>query len=119
MRSKWLPIAVLAGVMSVQPAFAELAKVETKEAFVQLVSGKTLSRPLIKLQVDAAGTITGRGVRWDVTGQWAWKDGYFCRDMNWGGTEIGYNCQEVRAKGDTIRFTSDQGTGDYADFRLR
>ena len=48
--------------------------------FVELVSGKTLTRPLIKLEVRPDGKITGKGARWAVTGSWTWRDGYFCRD---------------------------------------
>ena len=83
------------------------------------MSGKTLTRPLVRLNVADNGTIEGMGARWEITGNWSWKDGFFCRDLNWGGDDIGYNCQEVRTNGKRIRFTSDKGSGDYADFRLR
>lgn len=100
------------------PAAADLVKVETQNQFVSLVSGKTLKRPLISLTVTPDGRIEGRGLRWDVEGNWTWRDGYFCRDLFWGGDALGYNCQEVLVNGDTIRFTSDRGNGDSADFRL-
>ena len=105
--------------MSAAPAMAEFAKVTDRNQFLEIVTGKTLSRPFVKLRVAPDGSISGRGARWDVTGDWNWRDGYFCRDLYWGGDELGYNCQEVRAKGNRIRFTSDQGRGDSADFRLR
>lgn len=116
-----LSIFAAAAALSVaaNPSYADLAKIDSKEDFVQIVNGKTLTRPLVKLQVNPTGTISGRGMRWDVSGEWSWQNGYFCRDLDWGGYEIGYNCQEVRATGDTIRFTSDRGAGDFADFRLR
>ncbi len=100
-------------------AGAEFAKIDNKAAFTQVVSGKTLTRPLVKLQVSPQGAISGKGMRWDVTGQWTWQNGYFCRDLYWGGSDLGHNCQEVRINGDSIRFTSDRGRGQYADFRLR
>lgn len=102
-----------------QSAAAELKRIESKSEFMQIVQGKTLSRPLVRLTVDQNGDITGRGVTWDVTGSWSWQDGFFCRDLNWGGDDLGYDCQEVRANGSEVRFTSDQGAGDTADFRLR
>jgi hypothetical protein len=37
----------------------------------------------------------------------------------WGGDDLGYNCQEVKTNGSQLRITSDKGTGDSADFRLR
>ena len=102
-----------------QMAAAELKRVESRSEFVSLVQGKTLSRPLVRLSVGPDGTIAGRGASWDVTGSWSWENGFFCRDLNWGGDELGYNCQEVRANGSQVRFTSDRGAGDSADFRLR
>ena len=102
-----------------QVAMAELKRIDDRSEFVKLVQGKTLSRPLVRLQVSPDGSISGRGVRWDVTGSWSWRDGFFCRDLNWGGDDLGYNCQEVRASSDEMRFTSDKGAGDSADFRLR
>jgi len=102
------------------PAWAELRKVQTQSEFVQIVNGKTLTRPLIKLTVTPDGRIAGRGSRWDVEGTWSWNNGYFCRDLYWGGDALGYNCQEVQATPDgRIKFTSDRGAGDSAMFRLR
>lgn len=100
-------------------AHADLAKVQSQQDFVQLIKNKTLSRPLIKLNVSPDGQISGKGARWDVTGSWTWRDGYFCRDLYWGGDALGYNCQEVRATNKRIRFTSDKGQGDSAEFRLK
>jgi hypothetical protein len=100
------------------PASAEYAKVTEKSEFLRLISGKTLTRPLVKLQVTPDGRIEGRGARWDVTGGWSWQNGYFCRDLFWGGDALGYNCQEVRAENGRLRFTSDKGEGRTAVFRL-
>jgi hypothetical protein len=107
-------VSVLAG-----PALADFAKISDEYQFVEVVDGKTLTRPLIKLEVDPSGGISGMGARWEVTGNWSWRDGYFCRDLNWGGSDLGYNCQEVQVRNDRIRFTSDRGNGDSATFRLR
>jgi hypothetical protein len=101
-----------------QTAMAEQKIVTTYQEFLALVRGKTLTRPLIRLQVSEDGQITGRGATWDVEGTWRWQNGYFCRDLYWGGDALGYNCQEVRARGNRIRFTSDKGTGQSAEFRL-
>ncbi len=100
-------------------AQADLAKVSDANEFKSLVSGKTLTRPLVKLRVAPEGRISGKGAAWDVTGSWQWRDGYFCRDLNWGGSELGYNCQEVAAGNGRIRFTSDRGRGESADFNLK
>ncbi|KIC50205.1 hypothetical protein [Tateyamaria sp. ANG-S1] len=109
-----------AAALSAGPALAELVKVDDQSRFVQLVNGKTLTRPFVRLNVTPDGKIAGRGARWDVEGTWSWQNGYFCRDLFWGGDPLGYNCQEVEATGDgRIKFTSDRGAGDSAMFRLR
>tara|TARA_R110002124_G_scaffold154488_1_gene321517 strand:+ start:14 stop:370 length:357 start_codon:yes stop_codon:yes gene_type:complete len=113
-------IAISAALMALAtPAFAELKQVATRNEFVALVGGKTLTRPLVKIQVLPDGTITGSGAAWAVTGSWQWKGGYLCRTLEWGGDDLGYNCQAVKTDGRNVRITSDKGTGQSADFRLR
>ncbi|MEL6517621.1 MAG: dihydrodipicolinate reductase [Pseudomonadota bacterium] len=93
--------------------------VTDRDQFVQIVSQGTLSRFGIKLNVKPDGAIDGRAFGRDVSGAWDWRDGYFCRDLFWGTREVGANCQEVMISGNTLRFTSDQGQGRFADLRLR
>jgi hypothetical protein len=100
-------------------AHAEFQKVETQADFVSAVNGKTLKRPLVELSVEPTGAISGKGAVWDVSGNWTWNDGFFCRSIVWGGDDLGYNCQEVMLNGRKIRFTSDKGTGQSADFTIR
>lgn len=105
-------------ICAVTPALAEFQKVDSEAEFRRLVAGKTLTRPMVRLQVSPQGAISGRGMTWDVTGRWTWQNGYFCRDLAWGGDDLGYNCQEVKVNGRKVRFTSDRGTGDSADFTM-
>jgi hypothetical protein len=65
------------------------------------------------------GEIAGTAVGWELSGTWDWKDGLFCREMDWSGMPIDYNCQLVETNGEELRFTSDAGKGNSADFRLR
>ncbi|MHA6263020.1 dihydrodipicolinate reductase [Arenibacterium sp. CAU 1754] len=111
--------AAFACALIAAPASAEFAQVTDEAQFKSIISGKTLTRPLIRLEVSPSGVIRGRGARWDVSGTWSWRDGFFCRELNWGGDDLGYNCQEVRVNQGRIRFTSDKGQGDSAEFRLR
>ena len=110
-------IAILAGMSA--PVFADFVVITDKSEFVSLVEGKNLQRIFIKLNISLDGQISGRAVTRTVTGDWQWKEGYFCRSLFWGQRDLGYNCQEVSLAGKKIRFTSDEGTGDYADFTLR
>lgn len=100
-------------------ANTQATRVETRSDFVQLVEGRLLTYPGIRLNVTPAGEIIGRAWGRTVTGEWRWEAGYFCRDLAWGNRELGANCQEVTLRGETIRFQSDRGTGDFADLKLR
>lgn len=115
---RWILVAISTVVLGASAAQAELRKLNTYEEFIAYVQGKTLKRPLVELRVTKDGRIAGRGMRWDVEGNWRWENGYFCRDLYWDGDPLGYNCQEVRASGKRIRFTSDRGRGRSAEFRL-
>ena len=112
--------AALAALLALSsPVWADLAKIDDKAIFMQLVEGKTLTRPLVKLRVLPTGKIAGTGAAWKVSGDWQWKDGYFCRTLIWGEENYGYNCQAVYINGQNLRFVSDQGAGDTADFKIR
>jgi hypothetical protein len=96
-------------------------RISDRETFVNAVDGKDLRIALygLTLNLSADGSITGRAVGWGISGSWVWENGYFCRDMDWSGTAIAYNCQLVEVEGDRIRFTVDQGAGDDAVLRIR
>ncbi len=103
-----------------QSAFA-FERIDDRGSFMQAVGGKDLRIALygLTLNVKEDGSIAGRAAGWDVTGSWSWQGGYFCREMDWSGYPIDYNCQLVEVDGDRIRFTVDQGAGDDAVFRIR
>ncbi|MCY4180626.1 MAG: dihydrodipicolinate reductase [Litoreibacter sp.] len=94
-------------------------KIDTKDKFLSLVEGKTLRLTGIKVQVTPSGEITGRAFGRGVKGAWNWQNGYFCRSLYWGNRDLGQNCQEVRAEGSKVRFTSDRGEGQYAVLNIR
>ncbi len=118
---RFLPaIALCLGAL---PAMAQdFVPVQDVARFVALVEGRELRLPLygIKLRLSPDGVINGSALGWGITGSWKWDQGYFCREMDWSGTDIPYNCQLVEVRGtDEIRFTVDRGTGDSAKFKLR
>lgn len=98
---------------------AAFERITSPDEFNQIVVGRELTRLGISLQVGAQGIVTGDGLGWPVTGEWRWQDGYFCRTLDWGGSDLGYNCQTVLRNGNRVRFIADQGQGRSADFRLR
>jgi len=115
--------AALVALGLATPASAqEFTPVKDRSAFIDLVDGRELRIGLygLSLSVLPDGRISGSAVGRSVTGNWSWQDGYFCRDMDWGERDIGYNCQLVEARGTSqMRFTVDRGAGQSATFTLR
>ncbi|MFN6008153.1 MAG: dihydrodipicolinate reductase [Paracoccaceae bacterium] len=110
-----MTIAVPAAAESFEP-------VKEKTRFLDLIKDRELRIGLYNLSLNVLpdGSIDGSAMGWKITGSWSWKDGYFCREMDWSGMEIGFNCQLVEAEGaERMRFTVDQGKGDSATFKLR
>ncbi len=96
--------------------------VREKDRFLDLVKDRVLRIGLYNLSINVLpdGSIQGSALGWQITGSWSWQDGYFCREMDWSGTPIAYNCQLVEAQGaERMRFTVDRGAGNSATFRLR
>jgi hypothetical protein len=103
------------------PSLADFQKIADKEAFLDALAGRALNIGLFNLQINVMhdGALQGSAVGWGITGNWNWKDGLFCREMDWSGYPIDYDCQLVETDGSKMRFTSDQGNGSSADFNLR
>jgi hypothetical protein len=104
------------------PVLADFKPISEKSAFLSVVEGRELRLGLfqIALKITPEGGIAGSALGWDLTGTWSWKDGFFCREIDWSGELIPYNCQLVEVSDNAkIRFTVDQGAGDEATFNLR
>ena len=93
--------------------------ITNRSDFENLVIEKKLKRFLISLSVGSDGKIKGSAAGRNVTGDWDWIDGFFCRNLLWGARELKYNCQLVTFDGKRLRFISDQGKGQSASFALR
>ena len=109
-------------VCAAVPAYAEFVPVSDRDAFLQVLDGRELRMGVfqIALKITPDGQINGSALGWDVTGTWAWEGGYFCREIDWSGEPIPYNCQLVEVQDNAkIRFTVDKGEGDEATFNLR
>ncbi|MEM9754823.1 MAG: dihydrodipicolinate reductase [Pseudomonadota bacterium] len=117
---KSIAFAATLSLAGIAPAVAEeFTVIDSRDTFLSLVDGRELTRLGIRLEVTPDGRIEGRAFGTPVTGAWQWDGGYFCRDLFYGDEDLGPNCQQVTLRGSTIRFTSDRGTGEYADLRLR
>ena len=93
--------------------------IKNRSDFENLVIEKKLKRFLISLSVASDGKIKGSAAGRNVTGDWDWIDGFFCRTLLWGKRELKYNCQQVTFDGKRLRFISDRGKGQSASFALR
>lgn len=111
--------SLLAPLFAAAPAAAELSRITDRGTFLSMVQGRELSTLGVRLEVGADGSIGGRALGYDVRGNWTWENGFFCRSIAAGNREFPYNCQAVSAHDGTIRFQSDQGTGDLVDLRIR
>ncbi|OYX24090.1 MAG: hypothetical protein B7Z10_09905 [Rhodobacterales bacterium 32-66-7] len=103
-------------------AASDFLVVSDRGEFLSLVQDRELRLAMLglSLSVKPDGTIEGQALGSEVTGTWAWQDGFFCREMAWNGKAVPYNCQVVEVKdAASLRFTSDQGKGDSAVFQLR
>ncbi|MFN3207640.1 MAG: dihydrodipicolinate reductase [Roseovarius sp.] len=115
-----LTVFVFLAALAGSPAAAqEFDQIDDRDEFLSVVASKNLTRLGITLTVTPSGQIEGKAFGKPVTGAWQWKSGYFCRDLYWGQRNLGPNCQAVRVRGSTVRFVSDQGTGEHADLRLQ
>ena len=105
------------------PAAAnDFEPVTDRGEFLSIVEGRELRLGMfgVRLYVAGDGTIRGEAIGDPVTGNWSWQDGYCCREMNWSGRAIPYNCQLVEAAATgKMRFTVDRGAGQSAEFTLR
>ncbi|MCU0899600.1 MAG: dihydrodipicolinate reductase [Cypionkella sp.] len=116
---------LLAALLSFVPGLAlanGFEPIKDKDTFLSLVKDRELRIGIynLTLKVLPDGKIQGRALGWDISGNWKWEDGYFCRDMDWSGYAIPFNCQLVEARGEReLRFTVDRGKGNSASFRLR
>ena len=116
--------AALAALLALPTAAAAtpFTPVTDESQFRQLVQDRDLKYGLfgVTLRVLQNGAISGNAVGSEVSGSWVWRDGYFCRSLNWGGDDLGYNCQLVEVSPQAqLRFTVDQGRGESATFRLQ
>ncbi len=116
-----LALGSMLGVLILADAAAAegFTPVTDQARFVSLVEGRELTRFGIRLTVEPDGDITGRAFGRPVKGDWAWQNGYFCRNLSFGTEPLEYNCQLVEEREGTLRFTADEGAGIYADLTLR
>lgn len=114
-----LTLALTFGLAATVAQADSFQPVRDRAGFERAVVGKKLTALGVSLVVAPNGQISGRAFGKAVTGTWAWKGGYFCRDLNHGTKKLAYNCQAVGLTGQKIRFVSDKGRGQQAVLKIR
>jgi len=112
-------LKLIACLLMASQVLASETIITNRSDFENLVLNKKFERFLISLSVTNEGQIKGSAAGREVTGDWDWIDGFFCRTLLWGMRELKYNCQEVTFDGRRLRFISDEGKGQSASFALR
>ena len=120
-----LAVAVLAGCAAESPIHHEPQvdvsgewRVTTRQAFRNLVAGRTFSNDLGSGKCLADGTMTGEFGGRRLTGYWHWEDGFFCRDIRVGAEYLGSDCQIVLISGDKLTVVRNRGNGEKVTYRL-
>ncbi len=122
-----LGLAILSCVLAfASPATADgYRSITDPSQFLSLVEGRTLvltrpgiARP-IALNVLRNGALAGEARGYELNGVWRWEGNRFCRQMDWGGFEVSYSCQDVSMNGNTLRFVADRGLFRTAYFEIR
>jgi hypothetical protein len=116
-----LRLTLLSLLLCTPVSASAFEKVQEKEQLLAAVDGRELSIGIFRLSIVVSpdGSLSGQAMGWDMTGNWTWENGLFCRKMDWSGYEIEQDCQLVEKSGNKLRFTSDAGEGRSAVFTLQ
>ena len=93
-------------------------RVTTRQAFRNLVVGRTFSNDLGSGRCLADGTMTGEFGGRRLTGYWYWEDGFFCRDIRVGPEYLGSDCQIVLISEDELTVVRNRGNGEKVTYQL-
>ena len=85
---KRFALALILTTLAAPAAAESYVPIKDEDTFVSLVQGKELRNRLygVRLNVLDNGQIDGAALGWGIEGSWTWQNGYFCREMSWGGT---------------------------------
>lgn len=98
-------LASLIGPVSAQG----FTRIESESQFLELAVGKTLYLGDTTALALADGRLIVMFKGKEITGSWAWKDGYFCRVLQSYSTKE--DCQLWEYDGEGFQVTRDKGAG--------
>lgn len=108
-------------LLSLLPVAASAqSRISDQDTFMSLVDGRTLTRPLVRLQVRGDGTVTGLATAQDVSGSWRWQGANFCWEFTLNGQPYQDNiCLVVVQDGDRLQFSEDGNPSNTYIFSVR
>ncbi len=85
-------------------------RIETREAFVSAFADRPLygSEGMV-FTIHASGRLTGTIDGNELTGEWTWRDGLFCRRASLGGEDLGVDCEVIFRRGGEMKYRGDKG----------
>ena len=87
-------------------------QITTEKEFRAKVVGKKLITERGNVTIQADGSLTGQLGGKEVSGEWTWDDGYYCRSVAFGNRQLRDDCQMVTIVGKEVTFYRKKGYGD-------
>jgi hypothetical protein len=69
--------------------------------------------------IHSDGSLTGTAEGARLSGEWCWRDGFFCRRATLAGEDLGWDCEIIERSGKRMRYTRDMGRGTASIATLR
>ena len=85
--------------------------ITTEKEFRTKVVGKKLITDRGYALVQEDGSMAGKLGGRELTGEWTWEDGYYCRSVALGDRQLPDDCQMVTIEGDEVTFYRKKGYG--------
>lgn len=87
-------------------------QITTDKEFRAKVVGKKLITDRGYVIVQKDGSMAGKSGNRELSGEWTWEDGYYCRSVALGSRQLPDDCQMVTILGDEVTFYTKKGYGD-------
>ena len=93
-------------------------RIMTEEQFRAALVGKKIDLGSGYAVNHENGTITGEVGGKKLTGKWAWKGKYYCRNARLGGQKLPFDCQVQIISGDEVTIIRNKGKGERITYRI-
>lgn len=98
---------------------SEFKRIETKAEYLNVVAGKRMVAEWGWVTAAADGNLTGKVNGQAAQGKWDWKNGFWCRTISFGSTNMPRNCQAIFVSGDNLVSIRDKGQGKQTRMKIK